>query len=183
MNKSNILIIDDEAGIRSSLKGILEDEGYHVLTSDTGEKGIWLPEMNGIDVLNEIKNQNSQIQVVMISGHGSVESAVIATKLGAYDYLEKPLSLEKVVLTVKNALKQSRLEEENIVLRESIRAKHKLVGSHLSIQKIQDAIKIAAPSNGCVMITGENGTGKELIARLICDLGPAKHKRFSQINC
>jgi len=198
MNKSNILIIDDEAGIRSSLKGILEDEGYTVLTSDTGEKGlsqimtehfelvlldIWLPEMNGIDVLNEIKNQNSQIQVVMISGHGSVESAVMATKLGAYDYLEKPLSLEKVVLTVKNALKQSRLEEENIVLRESIRAKHDLVGSHLSIHKIQEAIKIAAPSNGCVMITGENGTGKELIARLICDLGPAKHKIFSQINC
>jgi len=198
MNKGKILIIDDEAGIRSSLKGILEDEGYTVHTSDTGENGlsqiraehfdlilldIWLPEMNGIEVLKEIKKMNGQIQAIMISGHGSIESAVKATKLGAFNYLEKPLSLEKVVLTVKNALEQSRLEEENILLRESIRARHELVGDHLSIRKIQEAIKTAAPSKGRVLISGENGTGKETVARLIADLSPGKARRFIQINC
>jgi len=150
MIKDKILVIDDEAGIRSSLKGILEDEGFEVKTTENGEDGleilkrqnfdlilldIWLPEMNGIDLLQKIKKSEENLQVVMISGHGTIETAVKATKLGAYDFLEKPLSLEKVVLTAKNALKQKKLEEENIQLREKIKPRYQLVGKSPSIQK------------------------------------------------
>jgi two-component system nitrogen regulation response regulator NtrX len=197
MMKDKILVIDDEAGIRSSLKGILEDEGYAVETTDTGEKAldllrgenfdlifldIWLPEMNGIDVLEKIKEYEEDNQVVMISGHGSIGTAVKATKLGAYDFLEKPLTLEKVVLTVKNALRQKKLEEENIQLRERVKAKHHLIGKSPAIQKLHLEIKLAAPTNGRVLIYGETGTGKELIARLIHQQSPRRDKKFIQIN-
>lgn len=195
--KDKILVIDDEAGIRSSLKGILEDEGYSVKTTETGEEGlnflkvqnfdlilldIWLPKMDGIEALKKIKMLEEDAPVVMISGHGTVETAVKATKLGAYDFLEKPLTLEKVVLTVKNALKQKRLEEENIQLREKIKAKYHLVGKSRSIQKLRDEIKKAAATDARVLIYGENGTGKELIARLVHQQSPRKNKRFIQIN-
>ncbi len=192
-----ILIIDDEAGIRSTLTGILEDEGFSVKATETGEEGlqwmkgenfdlilldIWLPSMGGIEVLKQIKTDEESTSVIMITGHGSVETAVKATKLGAYDFLEKPLSLEKVVLTVKNALKQKRLEEENIQLREKIKIKYLLVGKSPAIQKLKFKIKKAAPTDGRVLIYGENGTGKELIARLIHQQSPRKNKRFVQIN-
>jgi len=192
-----ILVIDDEAGIRSSLTGILEDEGFSVKATETGEGGlellrgenfdlilldIWLPQLSGIDVLKKIKSTEENTQVVMITGHGSVETAVKATKLGAYDFLEKPLSLEKVVLTVKNALQQKRLEEENIQLKEKIKTKYFLVGKSSAVQKLKSSIKMAAPTNGRILIYGENGTGKELIARLIHEQSPRKHKRFIQIN-
>jgi two-component system nitrogen regulation response regulator NtrX len=197
MSKDKILIIDDEAGIRSSLKGILEDEGYAVATTDTGERGldilrnenfdlvlldIWLPQMNGLDVLEKVKKSEEETQVVMISGHGSIATAVKATKLGAFDFLEKPLSLDKVVLTVKNALRQQRLEEENIQLREKIKAKYQLIGESHAIQKLKQEIKLAAPTNGRVLIYGETGTGKELVARLIHQQSPRRNKRFIQIN-
>ena len=192
-----VLIIDDEAGIRSSLKGILEDEGFMVEATDTGEEGlhllrgenfdlilldIWLPHMSGIEVLKKIKYSEENTQVVMITGHGSVETAVKATKLGAYDFLEKPLSLEKVVLTVKNALRQKRLEEENVQLREKIKTKYLLIGKSTAIQELKNKISMAAPTNGRVLIYGENGTGKELIARLIHEQSPRKNRRFIQIN-
>ena len=153
MNKEKILVIDDEAGIRSSLKGILEDEGYSVKAVVTGEEAlkllqkdnfdlilldIWLPEMNGIEILKKIKKMDENPQVVMISGHGTVETAVEAIKLGAHDFLEKPLSLEKVILTVKNSFIQKKLEEENIQLRESIRLKHHLIGKSHPVQKLRD---------------------------------------------
>ena len=197
MTKDKILVIDDEAGIRSSLKGILEDEGFAVKTTDTGETGleilknenidlvlldIWLPQLNGLDVLAKIKASEEDSQVVMISGHGSIATAVKATKLGAYDFLEKPLSLEKVVLTVKNALRQKKLEEENIQLREKVKAKYQLIGESPAIQKLKIEIKLAAPTNGRVLIYGETGTGKELVARLIHQQSPRRHKRFIQIN-
>ena len=197
MIKDKILVIDDEAGIRSSLKGILEDEGYTIKTADTGEDclkllkrqnfdlillDIWLPEINGIEVLKKIKMMGENPQVVMISGHGTIETAVKATKLGAYDFLEKPLSLEKVVLTVKNALKHKILEEENIQLSEKIKVKYRLIGKSSSIQKLRDEIKKVAPTNGRILIYGENGTGKKLIARLIHQESPRKNKRFVQIN-
>ncbi len=198
MTTDKILIIDDEDGIRSSLKGILEDENYLVKTTNTGEKGfdmlkgenfdlilldIWLPEMNGIEVLEKIKTMEEHNQVIMITGHGSVEAAVKATKLGAYDFLEKPLSLEKIVLTVKNALKQKSLEEENIQLREKIKAKYQLIGKSLPIQKLKAKIEMIAPTKSRVLIYGENGSGKELIAHLIHQKSPRKNKRFIQINC
>jgi len=197
MIKDKILIIDDEKGIRSSLKGILEDEGYSIKTANTGEDclkliewqnfdlillDIWLPEMDGIEVLKKIKKRDENPQIVMISGHGTVETAVKATKLGAYDFLEKPLSLEKVVLTVKNALKQKRLEEENIQLRQKIKVKLHLIGKSPSINKLRDEVKKTAPTNGRVLIYGESGTGKLLIARLIHQESPRKNKRFVQIN-
>lgn len=197
MIKDKILVVDDEAGIRSSLRGILEDEGFAVTTTDTGETGldilknenfdlvlldIWLPQMSGLDVLARIKTGEEDPQVVMISGHGSIATAVKATKLGAFDFLEKPLSLEKVVLTVKNALRQKRLEEENIQLRERVKAKFHLIGESPAIQKLKNEIKLAAPTNGRVLIYGESGTGKELVARLIHQQSPRRNKRFIQIN-
>ncbi|MDH5386735.1 MAG: sigma-54 dependent transcriptional regulator, partial [Candidatus Aminicenantes bacterium] len=197
MIKDKILVIDDEAGIRSSLKGILEDEGYVVTTTDTGEKGldllkgenfdlvlldIWLPQMSGLDVLEKIKRSEESSQVVMISGHGSIATAVKATKLGAYDFLEKPLTLEKVILTAKNALHQKMLEEENIQLRARIEAKYHLIGESPAIQKLKNEIKLAAPTNGRVLIYGETGTGKELVARLLHQQSPRRDKRFIQIN-
>jgi two-component system nitrogen regulation response regulator NtrX len=197
MTTENILIIDDEAGIRSSLKGILEDEGYAVDTTSTGEKGldmvqtgnfdlvfldIWLPEMNGIDVLDRIKSKDDQIQVVMITGHGSVESAVKATKLGAFNFLEKPLSLEKVVLTAKNALRQKRLQEENIQLQEKVRSRYSLVGKSPALQRLRKEIATVGPTNARVLITGEGGPGKELVARLIHQRSGRRTKRFILIN-
>jgi two-component system nitrogen regulation response regulator NtrX len=197
MIKDKILVIDDEAGIRSSLKGILEDEGYVVKTTDSGEKGlevlkrenfdlilldIWLPQMSGLDVLEKIKKSEDSLQVVMISGHGSIATAVKATKLGAYDFLEKPLTLEKVILTAKNALRQKKLEEENIQLRARIKAKYHLIGESPTILKLKDEIKRAAPTNGRVLIYGETGTGKELVARLIHQQSPRRDLRFIQIN-
>lgn len=197
MIKDKILVIDDESGIRSSLKGILEDEDYTVKTTDTGEKGlellrgenfdlvlldIWLPKLNGLDVLEKIKKIEENIQVIMITGHGSIEAAVRATKLGAFDFLEKPLSLNKVIVTVTNAIKQKKLEEENIQLRERVQAKYHLVGQSQAISKLREDIKLAAPSNGRILISGENGSGKELIARLIHLQSHRKHKRFIHIN-
>lgn len=197
MIKEKILVIDDEAGIRSSLRGILEDEGYEVITAADGEDGlelmkrenfdlifldIWLPVMNGIEVLEKIKAKEENPQVVMISGHGSVESAVKATKLGAYDYLEKPLSLERVVLAARNSLKQKKLEDENIQFREEFTAKYNLVGKSPEIQKLKEEIKTAAPTHSRVLIFGENGTGKELVARMIHQESPRREKRFVQIN-
>ncbi len=198
MNKEKILIIDDEGGIRTSLTGILEDEGYLTKAVESGEEGldllkrenfdlvlldIWLPGQDGIEILKKIKEINENIVVIMISGHGTIETAVQATKLGAYDFLEKPLSLEKVNLTVKNALKHKRLEEENIQLREKFKSRYVLVGESEAIKRLREQIKIAAPTNGRVLIYGENGTGKELVARLIHEYSHRRNKRFVEINC
>ncbi len=198
MTKEKILIIDDEASICSALKGILEDEGFLAKTAESGEQGlellksqnvdlvlldIWLPKMSGIDVLKKIKAMEESPPVVMISGHGTIETAVTATKLGAHDFLEKPLSLEKVVLTVRNALRQKKLEEENILLRERQRSRYYLIGESPSIQRLRREIDVAAQSGGPVLIYGENGTGKELVARLIHQLSPRKEKRFVEVNC
>jgi two-component system nitrogen regulation response regulator NtrX len=198
MTKENILIIDDEASICSSLKGILEDEGFLVKTADSGEEGlellkrqnvdlvlldIWLPKMSGIDVLKKIKAMEESPPVVMISGHGTIETAVTATKLGAHDFLEKPLSLEKVILTVRNALRQKKLEEENLLLRERQRGRYYLIGESPSIKKLRKEIEVAAVSGGTVLIYGENGTGKELVARLIHQKSQRREKRFVEVNC
>jgi two-component system nitrogen regulation response regulator NtrX len=198
MTKENILIIDDEASIRSSLKGILEDEGFLVKTLESGELGlellksqnvdlvlldIWLPKMSGIEVLKKIKAMEENPPVVMISGHGTIETAVTATKLGAHDFLEKPLSLEKVILTVRNALRQKKLEEENLLLRERQRGRYYLIGESASIRKLRKEIELAAFSGGPVLIYGENGTGKELVARLIHQKSQRREKRFVEVSC
>jgi two-component system nitrogen regulation response regulator NtrX len=180
------------------LQGILEDEGYRVQTVATGEDAlaelgrgnyglvlldIWLPTIGGLEVLAEIQRLEERPTVVVISGHGTVETAVRATKLGAFDFLEKPLSIDKVVVTVQNALRQQRLEEENLLLRERLQARTHLVGRSPALQRLRGEIRQAAPTNGRVLITGENGTGKELIARLVHQQSRRRDKRFVEINC
>ncbi len=198
MSQERILIIDDETSIRSSLRGILEDEGFEVKTADSGEEGlrvlekqsfdlllldIWLPEMGGLDVLRRVKAMDDNPAVVIISGHGTVDTAVKAVKLGAFDFLEKPLTLEKVVLTVRNALKQTKLEEENAQLRERFRERYHLAGQSAAMQKLREDIAKAAPTNSRILIQGENGTGKELLARLIHQQSRRRDKRFHELNC
>ena len=193
-----ILIVDDEAGVRSSLSGVLQDEGYTVDTVDSGEAcleqvtrasydllmlDIWLPGMDGLDTLARLRERHVDAQVIMISGHGSIENAVRATKLGAFDFIEKPLSLEKTVLAVRNALRQHRLEVENRALRARVDRRFQIIGESPLIQRLREEIAMAAPSNGRVLISGENGTGKELVARHVHALSNRRAGAFVEVNC
>src|ERR687895_1566900 len=181
---SSILVVDDEPGVRSSISGVLQDEGFEVDTAGTGEEclekangaafdvivlDIWLPGLDGLTTLQRLRERQIDSQVVIISGHGNIESAVRAIKNGAFDFIEKPLSLEKTVLVVRNALRQRRLEAENEALRAKVDAQHTLVGESYAIEQLREQIAMAAPTNGRVLIMGENGTGKELVARNIHD--------------
>jgi two-component system nitrogen regulation response regulator NtrX len=193
-----ILVVDDEERIRQSLNGILKDEGYEVVESKDGAQAlkqlesdppdlvlldIWMPGMDGMEVLERMKGQIPNLPVIMISGHGNIELAVKAVKLGAYDFIEKPLSLEKVLLAVNNALLFSKLEQENRALRQEVERKYEIVGNSAEVQKLKEQIKIVAPTNGWVLINGENGTGKELIARAIHRLSLRAEKSFVEVNC
>jgi two-component system nitrogen regulation response regulator NtrX len=193
-----ILAVDDEATILQSLSGILSDEGFEVLTASNGYEAlkiieeespdlvlldIWMPGIDGIETLQEIKRTNPFLQVVIISGHGTIETAVKATKLGAYDFIEKPLSIEKVVVTINNALNFRQLEEENRFLRKKTLEKHSITGNSPPIQALKKQIAIAAPTNAWIMITGENGTGKELVARTIHQMSHRADKPLIDVNC
>ncbi|MBN2282299.1 MAG: sigma-54-dependent Fis family transcriptional regulator [Deltaproteobacteria bacterium] len=194
-----ILVVDDEESICTSLQGALSDDGYDVVTVQSGEEclvmleeeelpdlillDIWLPGMDGIETLQAVKSKYPQIQVVMISGHGTVESAVKCTKLGAFDFIEKPLSLEKVLLVVANALEIVRLEEENKLLRDRFRQDYELHGTSKPIVELKEMIRIIAPTNAWILIMGENGTGKELVARSIHRQSRRSDKPFVEVNC
>jgi len=193
-----ICIVDDEPAILHSLRSILEDEGYQVIVAANGVEGmkvvrsdapdlvildIWMPEMDGLETLKRLRSQFPGILVVMMSGHGSIETAVKATKLGAYDYLEKPLDLEKVTILVRNALHQRKLEEENLNLRIQVERRFELIGSSAAMNRLRDMIKMAAPANSRVLISGANGTGKELVARAIHLQSPRHNRPFVEINC
>ena len=193
-----ILVVDDEERIRQSLNGILKDEGYEVQEAKDGAQAlkqvesdspdlilldIWMPGMDGIEVLERVKGQIPNLPVIMISGHGNIELAVKAVKLGAFDFIEKPLSLEKVLLAVNNALLFSKLEQENRALRQEVERKYEIVGNSPEIAKLKEQIKVVAPTNGWVLITGENGTGKELVARGIHRLSLRGEKPFVEVNC
>ncbi|HBG92340.1 MAG: Fis family transcriptional regulator [Nitrospirae bacterium GWF2_44_13] len=193
-----MLIVDDEEGIRESLSGILEDEGYDILTADSGEEAvrilreaspdlifldIWLTGMDGIKTLQEIKAMKPEVPVIMISGHGSIELAVKATQTGAYDFLEKPLSLERVLLVSKRAIEKRTLERENIALKENLTRKWKLVGESQKIRELREQMEMAARSNSRVLIFGESGTGKEVAARLMHEKSPRAGKPFIEVNC
>jgi two-component system nitrogen regulation response regulator NtrX len=197
MQKS-IVVVDDEKSIRESLYGILTDEGFNVFNAKDGNEAlkiikeenpdivlldIWMPGMSGIDVLKEIKENYSNIQVIMMSGHGTIETAVKATKIGAYDFIEKPLSLDKLILTINNALNMSKLEEENRLLKEKIESKYDLIGESRVILKLKEQIRLVAPTSGWVLISGENGTGKELVARMIHRYSKRANKSFVPVNC
>jgi two-component system nitrogen regulation response regulator NtrX len=193
-----ILIVDDEETIIQSLEGILSDEGFDVISASSGlialEKieemmpdlvllDIWMPDMDGIETLVKIKEHHPHLQVVMMSGHGTIETAVRATKLGAYDFIEKPLSLEKVLLSINKALEYYRLEEEISLLKEKDKGKHHITGTSGAIGELKEQIKIVAPTNAWVLISGENGTGKELVANTIHKLSKRNHKPMVEVNC
>jgi len=194
----SILIVDDEPGVRSALTGVLKDEGYDVEAVESGEAclerllrqaydvvllDIWLPGMDGLATLARMRERQIEAQVVIISGHGNIESAVRAIKMGAFDFVEKPLSLEKTVLVVRNALRQRRLEAENQALRAKVDAQHTLVGESYAIEQLREQIAMAAPTNGRVLIMGENGTGKELVARSIHAMSRRRTGPFVEVNC
>lgn len=196
--KGKILIIDDEVGILDTVSGILEDEGYTTLTAKDAETAIeildkedvdlvfldvWLPKMSGIEAIKKIKEKDFHIPVIMISGHGNVEVAVQAVKLGAFDFLEKPLSMERIILTTERALQFKSLEKENIKLRSSILKKYELVGNSQAMKKIKSQIEMIARGDSRVLILGESGTGKELVARMIHSLSPRANAPFIEVNC
>jgi two-component system, NtrC family, nitrogen regulation response regulator NtrX len=197
--RESILVVDDEAGVRSSLAGILGDEGYVVEAVDSGEAclatlesgrrydllllDVWLPKMDGLETLSRVRALDPELPVVVISGHGSIESAVKAVRLGARDFVEKPLSLEKTLLVVKNALRQQRLEVENRALKEQVEHRWVMVGDSPVLRALRADIAVAAPSNGRALIFGENGTGKELVARNIHFQSLRAQGPFVEVNC
>ncbi|MBW1691505.1 MAG: sigma-54-dependent Fis family transcriptional regulator [Deltaproteobacteria bacterium] len=193
-----VLIVDDEPGIVQSLNGILSDEGFEVLSADGGRKAleiikeiipdivlldIWMPDIDGIETLTRIRKLYPSLQVIMISGHGTIETAVKATKLGAYDFIEKPLSLEKVLLTIQNALNYNKLEAELDLYRERERQRYQVTGRSKAIMEMKEQIRIVAPTNAWILIVGENGTGKELVAHTIHRLSKRANKPFIEVNC
>ena len=196
--KERILIVDDEAGVRSALSGVLRDEGYTVEAVDSGEAcldrasranfdaiilDIWLPGMDGLATLAKLQERHVDAPVVMISGHGNIESAVRAIKMGAFDFVEKPLSLDKTVLVVGNAVRQRRLEAENRELRATVGRKQIIVGDSYVVRQLLEQVAMAAPTNGRVLIFGENGTGKELVARTIHSHSRRASGPFIEVNC
>ncbi len=192
-----ILIVDDERGIRETLRGVLEDEGFEVEAVGSGEDclkaveannfacillDIWLPGIDGLQTLKTLRDGGNDSSVVMISGHGNIETAVNATKLGAFDFIEKPLSLEKTILTVKNAIKQRDLERTNAQLTEQLNQEYAMVGESVAMRALRKQIAIVAPTDGRVLISGESGTGKELVARAIHAQSKRKNAPFVEIN-
>jgi two-component system nitrogen regulation response regulator NtrX len=195
---ARILVIDDEPAIRDSLKMILEYEGYDFLGAPSGQDGIALvqrespdmvfldvkmPGMDGIETLTRLRGTAEMLPVVMISGHATRETAFQAAKLGAFGFIEKPLSREDVLIQVRNALEQGRLRAENRELRETAELKHEMIGASSSLRGVTEAIRRAAPTNATVLIQGESGVGKELVARAIHRNSLRKRERFVQVNC
>jgi len=196
---AKILVVDDEENIRKSLKMILEYEGYSFLEAEDGEEAldvleetvgldlvlldIKLPGRDGLEVLAEMKKKPYSPEVVMISGHGTIKNAVEATRLGAFDFLEKPLQRDRVLLSIRNALNQNKLRRECLDLKRRAEKRYELIGNHPSMKKLWREILKTAPTNATVLIYGESGTGKELIARAIHDHSLRTRERFVQVNC
>jgi two-component system nitrogen regulation response regulator NtrX len=195
---STILVVDDEQGIREVLQDVLADEGHRVIPVEDGfralevlESGgvdlvildVWLPNMGGIDVLKRIRELWPEVEVVVISGHANINMAVQAVKIGAFDFLEKPLSLEKTITVVENALKMEALKRENRTLKQSIQFEDEMIGSGEGMRKVRELIEQSADSEARILILGENGTGKELVAREIHRLSRRAQAPFVEVNC
>ncbi|MFL6215788.1 MAG: sigma-54-dependent transcriptional regulator [Blastocatellia bacterium] len=194
---NSVLIVDDEEGIRTTLAGVLEDEGLAVETAASGEDclraferrvfgcvllDVWLPGMDGIETLERLKAAYPETAVIMISGHGNIETAVRATRLGAHDFIEKPLQIDRTILAVRNALRQRQLEADNRRLREQL-DDYVMIGESVPMRALRQQIAVAAPTNGRILIYGESGTGKELVARALHQNSPRAALPFVELNC
>ena len=193
-----ILIIDDEASIRESLSGILGDEGFQARSAEDGQQGlalledeqvdlvlldIWMPGLDGLEVLKRIKESQVELPVIMISGHGTIETAVQATKMGAYDFIEKPPSYDKIILSINNALDLARLKKENLILRQQSQRASQLTGKSPAMVELRQLVERVAPTEAWVLIRGEHGTGKELVAQSIHRLSKNAAKPMIELNC
>jgi len=193
----SILIVDDERGIRETLSAVLCDEGFTADAVATGEEclkaiarraygcvllDVWLPGINGLETLSQMRASNCDAAVVIISGHGNIETAVRATKLGAFDFIEKPLSIEKTVLTVRNALRQRQLERANEEMSAELKAEYEMVGESVGMRALRKQIAVVAPTDGRVLISGESGAGKELVARAIHAQSRRAAAPFIEVN-
>ena len=196
--KRSILIVDDEESIRFSLKGGLEDEGYHTLLAANGEEAlqiieshevdlilldIWMPGKDGLQILEDLKKDGFKPPVIIMTGHGSIDTAIRATRLGALDFIEKPLDLNKIIITINNTLHLRALEEENALLRKKAEKDYEIIGNSPAIRKLKEQIDRAAPTDAWVLILGENGTGKELVARRIHKNSLRAKQPFVEVNC
>ena len=195
---SKILIIDDERSIRNTLKDILEFEKHHLVLAENGKQGleiaisshfdliisdIKMPEMDGIDLLNALFEHKVEAPIVMISGHGNIETAVECIKKGAFDYIEKPIDLNRLLITVRNALEQNKLVHETHKLKKKVINKYLMIGNSPAIEKVRNMIARVAPTDARVLITGENGTGKEVVARLLYEQSNRVDAPFIEVNC
>jgi two-component system nitrogen regulation response regulator NtrX len=193
-----ILIADDEQGVRDSLQRLLEFESYRVVMAPDGPAAlaavrdrsidlalidIKMPGMDGLEVLSQLHADHPQLPVVIISGHGTIQTAVEATRLGAFDFVEKPVDADRLLLVIRNGLAQRRLLKENVTLKAAVRHKTRIVGEHPEIQRIMETIRKVAPANARVLIMGENGTGKEMVARALHELSPRAEEPFVEVNC
>ena len=196
--RPHLLIVDDEAGIRESLSSILREEGYQVEAVASAEEAlerstlgdlevvlldVWLPGIDGLEALGRLQAMSRPPAVIMISGHGTIETAVRATKLGAFDFIEKPLSLEKILVLVRNAVQQRRLEEENLLLRNELGQRYQVVGESVPMKALRQQIAVTGPTNGRVLIYGESGTGKELVAHALHEASLRVKGPFVEVNC
>ncbi len=193
----SILVVDDERGIRESLTAIFRDEGFTAEAVETGEEclkaierraygcvllDVWLPGISGLETLHQMRESNCDAAVIIISGHGNVETAVRATKLGAFDFIEKPLSIEKTVLTVRNALRQRQLERVNEELSAELKQEYAMIGESVAMRALRKQIAVVAPTDGRVLISGESGAGKELVARAVHAQSRRAGAPFIEVN-
>ena len=198
MPKSRILVIDDEVAIRDSLRMMLEYEGYDFVGAATGQEGLALaereapdlvlldvkmPGMDGLEVLDRLRSMNETLPIVVISGHGTISTAVEATKKGAFDFIEKPFASERVLVSLRNALAQRQLRDENRSLKKAVEVRHQMIGESGALKHVMAAVARAAPTNATVLVHGESGVGKELVARTIHRNSLRSRERFVQVNC
>lgn len=194
----SVLVIDDETNIRKTLEGVLSDDGYRVLQAEDGERGlevlsrsfvdavlldVWMPGIDGLETLKRIREVYPILPVIMISGHGTIDTAVKAVKMGAFDFIEKPISLTKLLITLSRAIEQGELRLENVELKERVEKKYRLVGDSEDMRRVRAEIAAAGPTNASVLIAGENGSGKEIVAREVHRHSRRAGRPFVAVNC